>query len=1120
MGVFSAIVGFFKAIGTAWKAASTLKKIGYVIQAFTLAVGVKGFMQARQMLAKGQDILANKTSAGGKLPVIYGTRRVGTQIIYMDTNANDSRDLYVVYALAVGECEEILGRTIELDGNPLTDSARFRDGGYIGSDKINSGSGSLNTVSQNGTGTDVGNGGFGTSPTAKYRYVMNLHHGAATQTADPMLVASMSNWTSAHKLNGVCYIAAHYGYDKKGMWSGVPQLTVQVKGKKVFDPRDSNQTFGTVSTYEWSDNVALCFLDYITNDEYGKGLPIAKVNTTTFSTAANVAEGLQDNPYYNGTAKSINWSGTAGSNFILVPSGQTNAGIRWWQNKVGENITLTDTAGNVVLNSVQITGVSRNRYYDASAELVIFVNATLGATYAEQTGTILAKVKRFHCNGYLDANKSVMDNAKELLANMRVIFLYVDGKYELQIEDTGSSSFSITDDHVIADAGISVDYGDKDQRANKVIIEFFNANKKYELDTAIILHSATTDANDFTSDDGGEELEIKAEFPYVSDPYIAHNMGKAILTRSRNQTTIQFLGTPEMYKLNVGDIVTFTYAGLGFNGKVCRVEGLELQSDGLVSVSLIEYFDVYTWEVPAQEPVEELADLPSAYAVKAPTGLAFTDTDSSSTGRPFLSWNEPTDFPDYEYRVNVIDSSGNQVVNKIVDVTNCDLNFLPVDSNYVANVSAINTLGSESSVAALTFTIGNAPVITNDLKDSVVTELKIAADAVTNAKIAVDAIQGDVIAAGAITEQKLGVDAVTSAKIADNAINSAQIAADAVITAKIADDAVTNALIATDAVNQDSIAANAVTATQIVAGTITASEIASSAITTAKIATGAITAGKIGAGEITANEIKANTITANQIASNAITTDELAANSITSAKIVANTITASDIASDTITATEIAAGAIATDQLAAGAVVAAKITSGTITALQIASDAITTDKILANQVTATKINVTDLILPSNGGLVAGSSIGNFNNNSKRYAHAMSVGSGAGFYIGYVRLIGGTGQVKGISMLFSDGTFGASASNQINTTETSGGTDTTKLTDNASSPFRYVTPDLEKMMGLINESRLTSSADTTNIPLAFRYTGSGTVNLFIYGQGDGNALQIGSADARFIKFSAS
>jgi hypothetical protein len=808
MGIFNAIVGFFKAIGTAWKAASTFKKIGYVIQAITLAVGVKGFLQARQMLAKGQDILANKTSAGGKLPVIYGTRRVGTQIIYMDTNANDSRDLYVVYALAVGECEEILGKTIELDGNPLTDSARFRDGGYIGSDKISSGSGSLNTVSQNGTGINAGAGGFGTSPTSKYRYVFNLHHGAASQTADPMLVASMSNWTSAHKLNGVCYIAAHYGYDKEGIWSGVPQLTVQVKGKKVFDPRDGTQTFGTVSTYKWSDNPALCFLDYITNTEYGKGLPIAKINTTTFSNAANTADTLVDPPFHNGSTQAITWSGSNGNDFVSVLG--TNANRDWFQNKIGERITLVNSGGTTILNSINIKDVRRDEFFDASEDYRVYVDATLGANYSSNTGTYLLKVKRFHCNGYLDCNKSVMDNAKELLANMRGIFLYVDGKYELQIEDTGSSTFSITDDHIIADAGISVDYGNKDQRANKVVVEFFNANKKYELDTATVLHSATTDANDFTSDDGGEELEVKAEFPYISDPYIAHNMGKAILTRSRNQTTIQFLGTPEMYKLNVGDIVDFTYAGLGFSSKVCRVEALELQSDGLVSVSLIEYFDVYTWEVPPQEPLEELANLPSAYAVKAPTGLSFTDTDASSTGRPFLSWNEPTDFPNYQYRVNVVDSSSNQVVNKIVDVENVDLMFIPKGTNYVVSVSSLNPLGSESSPATLTFTVGDEPTVATDIKDG----------------------------------------SITSGKIAD----------DAVTTAKIIDDAVTNALIATDAVNQDSIAANAVTATEIVAGTITTSEIAASTILAANIASNTITASEIAASTITASEMNVSNL--------------------------------------------------------------------------------------------------------------------------------------------------------------------------------------------------------------------------------------------------------------------
>ena len=861
--VLNAIATFFKAIGTAWKAAGTLKKIGYVIQAITLAVGVKGFMQARQMLAKGQDILANKTSAGGKLPVIYGTRRVGTQIIYMDTNANDSRDLYVVYALAVGECEEILGKTIELDGNPLTDSARFRDGGYIGSDKISSGSGSLNTVSQNGTGINAGAGQFGTSPTSKYRYVFNLHHGAASQTADPMLVASMSNWTTAHRLDGVCYIAAHFGYDKEGIWSGVPQLTVQVKGKKVFDPRDSGQTFGTVSTYEWSDNPALCFLDYITNTEYGKGLPIAKINTSTFETAANTADTLVDPPFHNGSTQGITWSGSNGNDFVSVLG--TNANRDWFQNKIGEQITLVNSGGTTILNSINIKDVRRDEFFDATEDYRVYVDATLGANYTSNTGTYLLKVKRFHCNGYLDCNKSVMDNAKELLANMRGIFLYVDGKYELEIEDTGSSTFSITDDHVIADAGITVDYGNKDQRANKVVVEFFNGNKKYELDTATVLHSATTDASDFTSDDGGEELEVKAEFPYITDPYIAHNMGKAILTRSRNQTTIQFLGTPEMYKLNVGDIVDFTYAGLGFSSKVCRVEALELQSDGLVSVSLIEYFDVYTWEVPAQEPLEELANLPSAYAVKAPTGLSFTDTDSSSTGRPFLSWNEPTDFPNYQYRVNVVDSSGNQILNKIVDVENVDLMFIPKGTNYVASVSSLNPLGSESSPATLTFTVGDEPTVGTDIKDG----------------------------------------SITSGKIAD----------DAVTTAKIIDDAVTNALIATDAVNQDSIAANAVTASEIVAGTITTSEIASSTIVAGNIASGTLTSASGVFGAISANDITTGSLNADRIQIDDVTIDtdgsgnlivksggvgttQIADDAVTDAKV--SNLSANSITSDTL----------------------------------------------------------------------------------------------------------------------------------------------------------------------------------------------------------------------------
>ncbi len=883
------IAAFFKWAGSkaaaawsAFKTAETITQISMVLTAASLAVGVKGFMQARQMLAKGQDILANKTSMGGKMPVIYGTRRVGAQVIYMDVSDNDSRDMYVVYALSVGECDEIIGKTIELDGNPLTDSARFRNGGYIGSDKIASGSGSLNTVSQNGTDSlNLAGGTFGTDPTAKYRYVMNLHHGAASQTADSMLENSMPNWTTSHRLDGICYIAAHYGYDKEGMWKGVPQLTVQVRGKKVFDPRDNTQTFGNVSTYKHSDNPALCFLDYITNDEYGKGLTSSQINMSTFTSAANVCDTQVDQPYFNGSAQNLTWSGVTGDDFITV-LGSGNVNLIWYQNKIAELFDLFDDNGNGVLDGVEIKDIYRSQFYDENEDFRIYIDAVLGTTYAQQAGTSLLKVKRFHCNGYLDANKNVMDNAKELLANMRGIFLYIDGKYELSIEDTGSSSFSITDDNIIADSGISVDYGNKDKKANKVIVEFFNGNKKYELDTATVLHDASPN---YTSDDGGEVLEIKAEFPYISDPYIAYNMAKAILTRSRNQTTMQFLGTPEMYKLNVGDIVDLTYAGLGFNGKICRVEALELQSNGLVAVSLIEYFDVYTWEVPPQEAVEELANLPSAYAVKAPTGLSFTDTDSSSTGRPFLSWNEPTDFPDYQYRVNVVDSSSNQVVNKIVDVENCDLNFIKTGSNYVASVSSLNTLGVESAAATLTFSVGDQPVVSVDLRDGSILEakladaavsrnkivndaidsVKLADDAVTNAKIAVDAIQGDVIAAGSITNEKINTGAVSVNKLAANSVTAAKIVANTITASQIA--------------------ANTITATQILAGTITSAEIQAGTIVASDIQSGTLTSASGVFGNISADDITTGTLNASNVDVTNLTADNITVGTLSALRL-------------------------------------------------------------------------------------------------------------------------------------------------------------------------------------------------------------------------------------------
>jgi hypothetical protein len=707
--VLPAAPGFFAKIGSAIAGFFGSSAVKYTIMAATAITGVKGFRQMSDLMSKGQDIMVNKTAAGGKIPVIYGTRRVGAQVVYMDTSQNRSKDLFVVYALAVGECEEILGETIEIDGNSILDGNVYRGGGYVGSDKIASGAGSLNIASQVGDNQYSNAGTLGTDPTLRYSFVFNLHHGTSLQVADPMLRASIpSQWSTNHKLGGICYIAASFDYDKKGMYRGLPQITVQVMGKKVYDPRNSSTA--------WSSNPALCLLDYIQNDQYGKGLATADINMTTFEDAADVCDVRVNQPYYGASFKTVTFSGTSGNNYITVSD---NAD--WFQNKVDENITVKDSSDVTVVSFKDITAMTQYEFFDGSQENRIYFRGTLSTSYTNEVGTIRSKVNRFHCNGVVDTNKKVMDNAKDLLSNMRGIFNYVEGKYELQIEDTGSSTFSITDDHIIADAGISIDYGSKDKKANKVIVEFFNANLKYELDTATQLHDATPE---YYSDDG-EILEIKAEFPFITDPYIASNMAKAILERSRNQTTIQFLGTPEMYKLNVGDIVDITYSGLDLSSananNVFRIEALELQANGLVSVSAIEYLDIYSWEVPAEEAVAQLANLPTLGAIQPPQNVTFTDTDSSAINRPIISWDNPTIYPAKEFRVDITDSSSNPVMSKIVDTNSADLSFIPKGADYNYSITSINSMGFESDPTTSTFTIADDPVKTTEVEMNGVT---------------------------------------------------------------------------------------------------------------------------------------------------------------------------------------------------------------------------------------------------------------------------------------------------------------------------------------------------------------------------------------------------------------
>lgn len=212
------------------------------IFAATTAVSYVLSQQAMKKAKKAADdmagVLVNKESNIEPIPVIYGERRVGGVRVFVSTKDVQGGDkneyLYIALAMAEGEVESITD--IYIDDVPITDSK------YSG------------------------------------LYTINVHTGADDQAYDPLLSEANSGWTSDHKLSGVAYLAIRLKWDRD-VFSGVPDITAIVQGRKVYDPRTTNTVY--------SNNPALCIRDYLTNNRYGKGVPSSAIDDTAFITAAN-----------------------------------------------------------------------------------------------------------------------------------------------------------------------------------------------------------------------------------------------------------------------------------------------------------------------------------------------------------------------------------------------------------------------------------------------------------------------------------------------------------------------------------------------------------------------------------------------------------------------------------------------------------------------------------------------------------------------------------------------------------------------------------------------------------------------------------------------------------------
>lgn len=108
--------------------------------------------------------------------------------------------------------------------------------------------------------------------------VTGTHYtGTAGQTVNSTLVSAFAAQsppiTFTDAMPGICYSVF---FVPTGASSGFPRLNAIIKGLKVYDPRKDSTNggtgshrFATPSTWEWSDNPALCLTNFLTDTVYG-----------------------------------------------------------------------------------------------------------------------------------------------------------------------------------------------------------------------------------------------------------------------------------------------------------------------------------------------------------------------------------------------------------------------------------------------------------------------------------------------------------------------------------------------------------------------------------------------------------------------------------------------------------------------------------------------------------------------------------------------------------------------------------------------------------------------------------------------------------------------------------
>lgn len=199
----------------------------------------------------------------------YGRCSVGGDVVYWTTSGTDNKTLWIVVAYHDSEVDAV-------EAFYVNDSTGLTTVPFAGDDATGTYAGFMSRYDKLGT---------------------------TSQTVETNLDTASTAWTSNHRLRGMAYYVWKLTYDPSKYPTGYPEPLIFFRARKVWDPRldasvggVGSQSYLDESTWTWSNNAALCTLDYVKGVQMngsfigGMKCPIAGLDLDLWVAAANVCD--------------------------------------------------------------------------------------------------------------------------------------------------------------------------------------------------------------------------------------------------------------------------------------------------------------------------------------------------------------------------------------------------------------------------------------------------------------------------------------------------------------------------------------------------------------------------------------------------------------------------------------------------------------------------------------------------------------------------------------------------------------------------------------------------------------------------------------------------------------